>query len=69
MEGIKNQELMTDQRVKQEIERHRWLESEKAGRDIGYEQAARDWMTRYSDGWMKVNMPKPRSSGRSARRI
>jgi len=31
-----------------EIERHKWLESEKAGRDLGYE-AAIDWILHYAD--------------------
>lgn len=31
----------------QEIERHKWIESEKAGRDLG-EEAAMDWIHRYA---------------------
>ncbi len=31
----------------EEIKRHRWIESEKAGRDLG-EVAAIDWVQRYS---------------------
>ena len=30
-----------------EIERHKWLESEKVGRDIGGNRAARDWLDRH----------------------
>ena len=29
---------------REEIMRHKWLESEKAGVDIGFEEALTDWM-------------------------
>jgi hypothetical protein len=32
----------------QEIERHKWIESEKAGRDLGME-AVIDWILKYAD--------------------
>jgi hypothetical protein len=32
----------------QEIERHKWIESEKAGRDLGMD-AVIDWIMRYAD--------------------
>lgn len=32
----------------QEIDRHKWIESEKAGRDLGME-AAIDWIMKYAD--------------------
>jgi len=31
-----------------EIERHKWIESEKAGRDLGLD-AAIDWILKYAD--------------------
>lgn len=31
-----------------EIERHKWIESEKAGRDLGVE-AVIDWIMKYAD--------------------
>jgi hypothetical protein len=31
-----------------EIERHKWIESEKAGKDLGMD-AAIDWILRYAD--------------------
>jgi len=37
-----------------EISRHKWLESEKAGRDIGGNTAARDWMQRYYEHWKQA---------------
>ncbi len=48
----KNIELLKEERVQQEISRHRWIESEKAGQDIGYDKAAGDWLNLYSDGWL-----------------
>ncbi len=34
-----------------EILRHKWIESEKAGRDIGFEQALFDWVTNCRALW------------------
>lgn len=34
-----------------EILRHKWIESEKAGRDIGFEKALLDWILKYRSGW------------------
>ena len=31
-----------------EIQKHRWIESKKAGRDVGEEWAAADWVSRYA---------------------
>lgn len=38
---------------KDEILRHKWIESEKAGYDIGYERALVDWITRHRAGWRR----------------
>ena len=35
------------ERTKGEILVHKWYESEKAGRDIGWDRAALDWMIRF----------------------
>jgi len=35
---------------RQEILRHKWIESEKRNRDVGAE-AAFDWIRRYAAGW------------------
>jgi hypothetical protein len=34
-----------------EILRHKWIESERAGHDIGFEQALFDWATNYRALW------------------
>jgi hypothetical protein len=35
------------ERRRHEILAHKWYESEKAGRDIGWERAATDWLVRF----------------------
>ena len=34
-----------------EILKHKWLESEKAGQDIGFERALLDWIRKHRDSW------------------
>ncbi|HOW34857.1 MAG TPA: hypothetical protein PL155_00375 [Candidatus Omnitrophota bacterium] len=53
-----SKELLKDKRVVEEINRHLWIESEKAGHDIGFENAANDWLKRFSAEWVKYNMPE-----------
>jgi hypothetical protein len=36
---------------RQEVLRHKWIESEKAGYDIGFERALLDWTQRYRSAW------------------
>ena len=36
---------------RQEILRHKWLESEKEGHDIGFEQALVDWVLNHRSKW------------------
>lgn len=36
---------------REEILRHKWIESEKAGYDIGFEKALLDWVMRHRGGW------------------
>ncbi len=35
----------------QEILRHKWFLSERAGRDVGEEVAAVDWVLKYASAW------------------
>ena len=55
-------ELLKDQRVVQEIQRHLWIESEKAGTDIGFEKASQDWLNHFSKAWMEYHLPKQKFS-------
>src|SRR5256712_13852579 len=36
---------------REEILRHKWIESEKAGHDIGFEKALLDWIVKYRSAW------------------
>ena len=40
---------------RQEILRHKWLESEKEGHDIGFERALVDWVLNHRSKWRKKN--------------
>ena len=58
MNKIEPIELLKNPDVVQEIHQHLWLESEKAGYDIGLECAAEDWMSRYAQSWIDCHMPE-----------
>jgi hypothetical protein len=49
---ITNSELLKDKDVLNEISRYKWIESEKAGTDIGFERAAREWVNAYSKQYL-----------------
>jgi hypothetical protein len=38
---------------REEILRHKWLESEKLGKDIGFEKALLDWIRKHRESWRK----------------
>lgn len=38
--------------LKNEIEKHKWIESEKKGNDIGFEKALVEWVTKHRNGWV-----------------
>jgi hypothetical protein len=41
------------QAEREEIMRHKWIESEKAGHDIGFERALTDWIIKHRTKWRK----------------
>ncbi len=51
-------EVLKDKRVIEEINKHLWIESQKAGYNIGFERAMDEWLRLYAEGWMKYNMPE-----------
>jgi hypothetical protein len=55
-------ELLNNKLVIEEIHKHLWIESQKAGYNIGIERATDEWLRLYAEGWMKYNMPKRYSS-------
>ncbi len=36
---------------REEILKHKWIESEKAGADIGFEKALLDWIVKHRSSW------------------
>ena len=41
------------QAERDEILKHKWIESEKAGHDIGFERALTDWIIKHRSRWRK----------------
>lgn len=39
---------------REEILRHKWLESEKMGHDIGFERALLDWVLKHRGEWQNT---------------
>ncbi len=37
----------------EEIHKHKWYESEKAGHDIGFERALTEWSIKHRPQWLK----------------
>jgi len=37
--------------MKEEILKHKWIESEKIGRDVGFEHALTDWISKHRVSW------------------
>ncbi|MEI6083371.1 MAG: hypothetical protein WCS70_03625 [Verrucomicrobiota bacterium] len=44
---------------REEILKHKWIESEKAGYDIGFERALLDWIVKHRATWRKARRPSP----------
>jgi len=55
---IDREKLLSDRRVIDEINRHLWIESEKAGYDVGFEKAKEDWLKNFAVAWMEYHMPE-----------
>jgi hypothetical protein len=52
---VKNSSLYREYLAeREEILRHKWIESEKAGKDIGFERALLDWIIKYRSGWREL---------------
>jgi hypothetical protein len=51
---LRNSSLYREfQAEREEILKHKWIESEKAGRDIGFERALTDWIIKHRSKWRK----------------
>lgn len=41
---------------REEILKHKWIESEKAGSDIGFEKALLDWIVKHRSNWREKRL-------------
>ncbi len=65
---VKNSSLYREYLAeREEILRHKWIESEKAGRDIGFERALLDWIIKFRSGWRDVRVKNPPASSTGER--
>ena len=46
---------------REEILKHKWIESEKAGKDIGFEKALLDWIVKHRSHWRERRMKEART--------
>jgi hypothetical protein len=51
---------------REEILCHKWLESEKAGYDIGFERALLDWIVKHRSEWRERRKRQPRNFQQTA---
>ena len=58
-------ELLKNKSVVEEINKHLWIESQKAGYSIGIERATDEWLRLYAEGWLKYNQPQGNSKKRN----
>ena len=47
---------------REEILKHKWIESEKAGKDIGFEKALLDWIVRHRSNWRERRLKEARTA-------
>jgi hypothetical protein len=46
---------------REEILKHKWIESEKAGADIGFEKALLDWIVKHRSNWREKRIKEART--------
>ena len=49
-----------------EILKHKWIESEKAGKDIGFEKALLDWIVKHRSNWRERRLKEARAETKAA---
>jgi hypothetical protein len=50
---------------REEILKHKWIESEKAGSDIGFEKALLDWIVKHRSSWREKRMKEVRGQAQA----
>ncbi len=48
--------FLKDELALLEIRKHKWIESEKLGREIGFATAALDWINKYGSAWKQFRL-------------
>lgn len=48
---------------REEILKHKWLESERLGYDIGFERALLDWIRKHREGWRAARRQQQSGQG------
>lgn len=51
---------------REEILKHKWIESERLGYDIGFERALLDWIRKHREGWRAARRQQQGVPGASA---
>jgi len=51
---------------REEILKHKWLESERLGYDIGFERALLDWIRKHREGWRAARRQNLSAPGAAA---
>ncbi len=47
---------------REEILKHKWIESERLGYDIGFERALLDWIRKHREGWRAARRQQQQSN-------
>ena len=65
-DGLKTNDFVNNSSVykyycaeRDEILKHKWIQSEKAGKDIGFEKALLEWVQYHRTGWREMMKKKP----------
>ena len=51
---------------REEILKHKWIESEKAGTDIGFEKALLDWIVKHRSSWRQKRQKEAQTEPHAA---
>lgn len=69
MAESKKDKMLKDPQVRQEIAQYKWIESEKAGRDIGFDKATEDWFKFHAKAWEAQHSSPVKKSTRKAKKV
>jgi hypothetical protein len=62
------QYLLQIEEVIKEIDRYKWIQSEKAGHDIGFALASEEWLRDVSDEWLRHHFVPGKRSARASKK-